>query len=360
MIAADRLNLHATVVQGISQNLSLLVNLYSQNLNSLGVQAAFVASLAYASVTSSSYNDDFGNTERPYLSGLFYSSNAYCLITALLCVIISSLSTVYGPWLALTGEDNAMTIKAVLEMKKAQSYVFYIGASSVFVYCTTFIFYSFTTYNKGTAGMVSLVVMSIAICLGKMAHNSMKQLTLKGQKHLDEIFKMMQGDKDNEKIFGENPSSARFPTNTFADYVWRREEAHHGGNFNLVFANLRRGAIEIYKDKKSFDDGDNTLEQIKLLDLMLSLDVGKFHHETPSFAGLSFKFSRKFTLDHSLLFAVVPREDHEVVASVAQVEFQAISKASKENWVSALRAVDDFHSKTRKNAAAAILSGQRK
>ena len=69
---------------------------------------------------------------------------------------------------------------------------------------------SFTTYNKGTAGMVSLVVMSTAICLGsksivccfsvgtltfhcslsmvtlviEMAHNSMKQLTLKGQKHL--------------------------------------------------------------------------------------------------------------------------------------------------------------------------------
>jgi hypothetical protein len=124
-----------------------------------------------------------------------------------------------------------------------------------------------------------------------------------------------------------------------------------GGNFNLVYANLRRGVLEIYKDKKAFDDGDNTLEQIKLLDLMLSLDVGKFHHDTPSFAGLSvrwfsyskitteslierfrsqFKLSRKFSLDHSLLFAVVPREDHEVVASVMQVEFQATSKASKE------------------------------
>jgi hypothetical protein len=112
MIAADRLNLHATVVQGISQNLSLLVNLYSQNLNSLGVQSAFVASLAYASLTSSSYNDNLGN-KRPYLSGLYYGSNAYCLVAALLCVIVCSLSTVYGPWLALTGEDNAMTIKGL-------------------------------------------------------------------------------------------------------------------------------------------------------------------------------------------------------------------------------------------------------
>lgn len=37
----------------------------------------------------------------------------------------------------------------------------------------------------------------------------------------------------------------------------------------------------------------------------------------------------KFVLDHALLFAVVPREDHEAVSSIDVVEFQAVSADSR-------------------------------
>jgi hypothetical protein len=43
-------------------------------------------------------------------------------------------------------------------MKKAQSYVFYIGASSVFVYCTTFIF-----YRQATEVELLLIIFSLTL-----------------------------------------------------------------------------------------------------------------------------------------------------------------------------------------------------
>jgi hypothetical protein len=43
--------------------------------------------------------------------------------------------------------------------------------------------------------------------------------------------------------------------------------------------------------------------------------------QLPSFSG--------FKLDLKLLFAVMPRDDHEVVASVDMVEMQAVGAASK-------------------------------
>ncbi len=64
----------------------------------------------------------------------------------------------------------------------------------------------------------------------------------------------------------------------------------------------------------------------------------------------------KFTLLLNLLFAVVPREDHEVVSYLAQVEFQAVTAESKKEWISALSEVDEFYDKNRKNAAVAILN----
>lgn len=113
MIVADRLALKANIVQGISQNLQLLVQLYSTNLNSCGVQSSVMSSIMYASVSSTSFQDAFLNESKPWLSGLFYSLAILSLTASLSCVILCTIAAVYGPWLALTGESNAVIIKGI-------------------------------------------------------------------------------------------------------------------------------------------------------------------------------------------------------------------------------------------------------
>ena len=111
MIVADRLALKANIIQGISQNLQLLVDLYSTNLNSCGVQSSVIASIMYASLASTSLHDEFLNENKPWLSGLYYSLAILSLTASMSCVILCTIAAVYGPWLALTGESNAVIIK---------------------------------------------------------------------------------------------------------------------------------------------------------------------------------------------------------------------------------------------------------
>lgn len=111
MIAADRLALKANIIQGISQNLQLLVDLYSTNLNSCGVQSSVISSIMYASLSSTSLHDEYLNDNMPWLSGLYYGLCILSLTAALTCVILCTIAAVYGPWLALTGESNEVIIK---------------------------------------------------------------------------------------------------------------------------------------------------------------------------------------------------------------------------------------------------------
>lgn len=111
MIAADRLALKANIIQGISQNLQLLVDLYSTNLNSYGVQSSVIASIMYASLASTSLYDEELNEDRAWLSGLYYGSSILSLTAAMSCVILCTIAAVYGPWLSLTGDSNTVIIK---------------------------------------------------------------------------------------------------------------------------------------------------------------------------------------------------------------------------------------------------------
>jgi hypothetical protein len=111
MIAADRLALQANIVQGISSNLRMLVDLYAGNLNSISVQATVLAALGYASVASTNFDNEKLNTQNPLLSGIYFFLSITCLICGILCVVLCTIAAVYGPRLALTGDSNAMIIK---------------------------------------------------------------------------------------------------------------------------------------------------------------------------------------------------------------------------------------------------------
>lgn len=124
MIAADRLALQANVVQAISSNLRMLVDLYAGNLNSISVQATVLAALGYASVASTNFNNERLNSENKIISGLYFATAITCLICAMLCVILCTIAAVYGPQLALTGDSNATIIKGIVVERV---YIFFLN-----------------------------------------------------------------------------------------------------------------------------------------------------------------------------------------------------------------------------------------
>lgn len=108
MIAGDRLALKANLQQGISQILQELVNLYSQNLNALGVQTSAVATVAIGGLLGNSLDDVKVAHDAPGIGGIYYALIQMALMGCLGCVVISTLAASYGPSLALTGKSLAM------------------------------------------------------------------------------------------------------------------------------------------------------------------------------------------------------------------------------------------------------------
>jgi hypothetical protein len=358
MIVADRLALKANIVQGISQNLQLLVDLYSTNLNSCGVQSSVIASIMYASLASTSLKDGYLNDEVRWLSGLYYGLSIVSLTASMSCVILCTIAAVYGPWLALTGESNEVIIKAVLEMKKTQQFVFYMGCFAMVTFLTSVMAYMYSNFQEGVATMVTVMLIFTVFLIATLGMRAMQRIRFKGKKYLDELFKLMQSQHESEAVARDQMTTNRAmaPAVQHAGALWRRRAAHKGGNFVTSYVILKKGCLEIYENKEMYEQGDNMKERVKLQDMRLTVKLKEFHHDystfgvMPSFKGL------KFVLDHALLFAVIPREDHEVVSSVQVAEFQAMTTESRKEWVKALQTVDTFYDGSRGNAITAILS----
>jgi hypothetical protein len=105
MIVADKNALKASLQQSISQILSELVDLYSKNLNALGVQCSAIAGLAIAIIFGSSYDDVTSSKENIVLMGAYYTFGQISIMSALGAVMLSIISAQYGPSLALTGDS---------------------------------------------------------------------------------------------------------------------------------------------------------------------------------------------------------------------------------------------------------------
>jgi hypothetical protein len=111
MIVGDRKALKATLTHGISNILRQLVELYSSNLNHLGVQTSVIAGLSFAGAIASYFPDDkSGLTRISVLSGLYYTLIQLSLICTLLSMVICTISGAYGPSLALTGKSSRVIV----------------------------------------------------------------------------------------------------------------------------------------------------------------------------------------------------------------------------------------------------------
>lgn len=353
----DRKALKATLTHGISNILRQLVELYSSNLNHLGVQTSVIAGLSFAGAIASYFPDDKNNlTKISILSGLYYTLIQLSLICTLLSMVICTISGAYGPSLALTGKSSRVIVYAVKEMQRMQEYVFALGGFSILCMLLALITYSYAEYDMGHAILVTIFTVIGGILIFRRGMNTLQEIRYKGTKYLDEILRAFQGG-DGFVVDGVGSKAAKKtanPTITFASDVWRKREMHEGGRFEHNYAVLHNGGIDFYKSKSSFDQGDNRIYSIRLRYMRLSTDPKDFSAQPSS---LSFRTmsGKHYERDRNLIFVLMPLDDHEVVNSSNIVEMQAVSGQSFKTWTSNLRQVEEFYSAINGNALTAVL-----
>mmetsp|Transcript_24362 Transcript_24362/g.35745 ORF Transcript_24362/g.35745 Transcript_24362/m.35745 type:complete len:360 (+) Transcript_24362:176-1255(+) len=356
MIAGDRKALKATLTQGISNILRQLVDLYSSNLNHLGIQTSVIAGLAFAAAIASSFPDENTGHTFNVFSGLYYTTVQLALISSLLSMVICTISGAYGPSLALTGKSSKVIVYAVREMQGMQEYVFCLGGFSIFCLLTGLSIYGFATYKLGHAILVACLCVVGAVLLFRRGLSTLQDIRYKGSRYLDEIFRAFQGVDGDVVDVSTGPKGAKaalYPAATCAGYLWRRKEIHKGGTFHMQYCVLTKGGLDMYKTKEAYGNGDDRLSRLPLRYMRLSVEAKDFAPES-SQVSLSL-MGERYKRDRKLMFALLPLDDHEVVNSANTLELQATSVESYREWVSALRSVEEFYQSINGNALTAVL-----
>jgi hypothetical protein len=131
MIAANKKLIQANLTQGVVGIQSNLISLYSNNLNSVGTQAALIAGFAFAAIASIPADISTSSYAKIVLMYLYFAAFTICFITALFALSQTTIASTYGPRLALMGE-NATSVKTATDlMKNQQALVYKIGIVSI-------------------------------------------------------------------------------------------------------------------------------------------------------------------------------------------------------------------------------------
>lgn len=102
MLVADRRELQASVRQRTLQIQQEELQVFVDNLNVLGTQAAFLASLGWTSV-SQEYD-----TYNHLVKALLYVSGTAATATHLMCSFICAITSIHGPALAVRGPEGSI------------------------------------------------------------------------------------------------------------------------------------------------------------------------------------------------------------------------------------------------------------
>lgn len=130
MIEADKRALKATLTHGISTILGELVGLYSSNLGSLGnshfrhnchktvpgVQTSVIAGLSFAGSVATNFPDSSHNLYIYSLSWFYYIILYVSFVSSVVSLVVTTVSSAFGPSLALTGSDSKTILYGSLQI----------------------------------------------------------------------------------------------------------------------------------------------------------------------------------------------------------------------------------------------------
>lgn len=162
--------LKAEVSNGILETQTLMINLYTSNLNSVGYQAALIATVTYFGVNTCYIQDD-SIRANGYLPVMYQACYAASLSSALIMVSHCILASMLGPTKSLTGETSDAVQICVRDMYREQelgvcllftsigfifvgtslqmwdNYPFYIAITLSTIYFFAFIIFSWTGWH---------------------------------------------------------------------------------------------------------------------------------------------------------------------------------------------------------------------
>ena len=140
MIAADKNNLQATLTQGVLNLQFKLVQLYTTNLTALGTVSALIASFVYSGMACGVFpnnnpsNGTYNPNSNPGYHGLeylFFVFSVISLMTGVFAVSQTTIVTMFGPALALSGSTPGAVTLAVDHMSQRQTYALLISVVCV-------------------------------------------------------------------------------------------------------------------------------------------------------------------------------------------------------------------------------------
>jgi len=136
MIAANKRLLKATLTEGVLNIQSNLIDLYATNLQTLGTQAALIASFAFAFVVSEGISSDENglkrrNDEGEWLPNVYYVLFTICVISSFFTLSQCTIVTMFGPSKALKGQTTDAVKDAADSMRHQIFFILRIAGVAV-------------------------------------------------------------------------------------------------------------------------------------------------------------------------------------------------------------------------------------
>ena len=145
MIVADKRVLETSLSQGLIQIQQTLVNQYTQNLNTISFVAVLIAGIELSGIEQASFPSvNVTNIAALYV---FYAITAVSLCISLYVLALSCIYSIWGPVMAMNGEDANTVIEATRIMRSTQyqmflllnlSYMMLFGASALWHWCIVY------------------------------------------------------------------------------------------------------------------------------------------------------------------------------------------------------------------------------
>lgn len=132
MLAADKLLLRSQIQQKAIQLSQKELQLFSDNFNAIGTQAALLAGFAVTSLAEFAVPPD----AHVLFESCFYLLSVTTIAASLLCVCNTTFISVFGPAMALRGPDGSM-VKAIdgMIIERKQAFVQFGVAIIAFLLC---------------------------------------------------------------------------------------------------------------------------------------------------------------------------------------------------------------------------------
>ena len=162
MFRANERTLRASMNKDIAEIESQMIRLYTDNLNSIGIQASILATLAYSGINNP-FDEQFhygnGSDEMWFLG---YGCNISFMISLIFSLLIMSntvIAALYGPQLSLLGKSKLAVENAADYMRKKQGFILKCGGIAVAFFMTGCLFQSFENLELNLAIVLAIILL---------------------------------------------------------------------------------------------------------------------------------------------------------------------------------------------------------